>query len=48
MDKEKIIKEFAERIKSQLLKNNNKLQTYEVDYIAKKMLEQENVRTRKF
>ena len=42
MDKEKIIKEFAERIKSQLLKNNNKLQTYEVDYIAKKMLEQEN------
>lgn len=27
MDKEKIIKEFAERIKSQLLKNNNILQT---------------------
>lgn len=42
MDKEKIIKEFAERIKSQLLKNNNILQTYEVDYIAEKMLEQEN------
>ena len=39
MDKEKIIKEFAERIKSQLLKNNNILQTYEVDYIVEKMLE---------
>lgn len=39
MNNENIIKEFAERIKSQLLKNNNKMQLYEVDYIAEKMLE---------
>ena len=31
INNEDIIKEFAERIKSQLLKNNNKMQLYEVD-----------------
>ena len=32
-----IIDDFGERIKSLLLKNNNKLQTYEVDYLVDKM-----------
>ena len=39
MNNEDIIKEFAERIKAQLLRNNNNMQLYEVDYIVEKMLE---------
>lgn len=31
--KKEILKEFASRIKSQLLKNNNKMQLYEIDHI---------------